>query len=77
MNVGTGSGASVMEVLQAVEKVTGQPVPKKMGERREGDPAELVANSDRLRQKLGWRPEYTELAGIVASAWEFEKNREV
>ena len=41
-----------------------------------GDPAELVANSDRLQQKLNWKPDYTKLTDIVASAWEFEKKRE-
>lgn len=74
-NVGTGRGFSVREVLAAVEKVTGKPVPHVFGDRREGDPAELVADSSKLRSRLGWRPEYTELERIVASAWPSEQRR--
>jgi len=74
-NVGTGSGYSVREVLQAVEEVTGQKVPYVVGPRREGDPAELVADSTKLRRELGWTPRSSELREIVASAWAFEKKR--
>ena len=74
-NVGTGRGFSVREVLAAVENVTGKPVPHVFGDRREGDPAELVADSSKLRHQLGWRPEYTELERIVASAWPSEQRR--
>ena len=72
-NVGTGSGRSVMQVLRAVEEVTGKKVPYTMGPRREGDPAELVANSDKLRSTLGWSPRYTDIREIVETAWEFER----
>src|SRR3954452_20674884 len=64
-NVGTGIGRSVREVIQAVEEVTGKKVPFVMGPRREGDPAELVANSDKLKRTLGWKPRYVELRDIV------------
>lgn len=74
-NVGTGHGFSVREVLAAVEKATGKPVPHVFGDRREGDPAELVADSSKLRNQLGWSPEYTELERIVASAWPSEQRR--
>ncbi len=77
MNAGTGRGASVLEVVRAVEDVTGREAPRKIGARRAGDPAELVANPERLRTTLGWKPRYDNLKDIVASAWEFEKNREV
>ena len=70
-NVGTGRGQSVMAVLRAVEEVTGKQVPYVIGPRREGDPAELVANSDRLQQTLGWRPEYTDIRKTVQTAWEY------
>jgi UDP-glucose-4-epimerase GalE len=70
-NVGTGHGYSVKEVLNAVEKVTGKKVPFKMGPRREGDPPSLVADSTRLQQELGWKPEYSELHQIVETAWEW------
>jgi len=76
-NVGTGSGYSVREVLRAVEEVTGRKVPCMMGPRREGDPAELVADSTRLRNVLKWTPRYSELREIVRSAWEFEKKRKI
>jgi len=74
-NVGTGSGHSVREVLRAVEEVTGKKVPHVMGPRRAGDPAELVANSSKLRRVLHWEPRYSELHNIVQSAWNFEQKR--
>jgi UDP-glucose-4-epimerase GalE len=74
-NVGTGSGYSVKEVLGAVEKVTGKPVPYVMGPRREGDPPALVADSTRLQSELGWKPEYSDLDTIVRTAWNWA-NRE-
>ncbi len=70
-NAGTGTGFSVKEVIQAVEKVTGRKVPFTLGPRREGDPPSLVANSDRLKSALGWQPRYTSLEEIVSSAWRF------
>jgi UDP-glucose 4-epimerase len=74
-NVGTGSGYSVREVLRAVEEVTGRKVPCVMGPRREGDPAELVADSTKLRSVLKWTPRYSGLREIVQSAWEFEEKK--
>jgi UDP-glucose-4-epimerase GalE len=68
-NVGTGFGFSVKEVLCAVEKVTGKRVPFEMGPRREGDPPVLVADSTRLKQELGWKPEWSRLEQIVETAW--------
>lgn len=76
-NVGTGTGHSVMEVVRAVEETTGSQVPYEIGPRREGDPAVLVANSDKLKQTLGWRPKYPNLRDMVETAWRFEKNRPV
>jgi UDP-glucose 4-epimerase len=70
-NVGTGTGHSVMEMLHAVEEVTGCKVPYRIGPRREGDPPVLVAASEKLRSKLGWRPQYTDLRSIVEHAWRF------
>jgi UDP-glucose-4-epimerase GalE len=74
-NVGTGTGRSVREVIEAVEAVTGEKVPYTIGPRRAGDPPELVADSGKLRKTLGWTPAYTELRDIVATAWEFEQKR--
>jgi UDP-glucose-4-epimerase GalE len=73
-NVGTGSGYSVREVVQAVEAATGKKVPCTIGPRREGDPPELVADSTKLRRTLQWTPLYSELRNIVATAWNFEQH---
>ena len=70
-NVGTGAGLSVLEVMNAVERVTGKKVPYTMGPRREGDPPTLVANSDRLRTELGWSPQRSAIDDIVSDAWAF------
>jgi UDP-glucose 4-epimerase len=69
-NLGNGTGFSVREVVEAVREVTGHPLPVRVGPRRPGDPARLVASSDRIRAELGWQPVHTELAGIVRDAWE-------
>jgi UDP-glucose 4-epimerase len=74
-NVGTGTGLTVMEVLRAVEQVTGSKVPYRIGPRREGDPPALVASSDKLRRTLGWKPEHSGILEIAADAWAFEQRR--
>ncbi|MBI2689194.1 MAG: UDP-glucose 4-epimerase GalE [Acidobacteria bacterium] len=71
-NAGTGRGYSVREVINAVERVTGKEVPHTIGPRREGDPAQLVADSSKLRQTLDWQPRHSTLEEIVESAWVFE-----
>jgi UDP-glucose 4-epimerase len=70
-NLGNGTGFSVQEVVEAVRTVTGHEVPVVVGPRRAGDPARLVASSDRIRADLGWAPQHTDLAGIVSDAWAF------
>jgi UDP-glucose-4-epimerase GalE len=72
-NVGTGTGHTVLEIIRAVEEVTGKKVPYTIGPRREGDPPVLVAASDKLRARLGWSPQYTDLREIVAHAWNFAR----
>src|SRR3954465_702430 len=74
-NLGNGTGFSVQEVVDAVRQVTGRPVPVVVGERRAGDPAQLVASSDRIRAELGWTPAHTDLAGIVDDAWDVTRAR--
>jgi UDP-glucose 4-epimerase len=74
-NVGTGIGHSVKEVLSAVERVTGKQVPYTLGPRREGDPPSLVADSQKLQKKLGWKPTRADLERIVADAWRFASAR--
>jgi UDP-glucose 4-epimerase len=74
-NLGNGTGFSVQQVVDAVREVTGHPVPVQVGERRAGDPAQLVASSDRIRADLGWTPRHTDLTGIVRDAWEVSRQR--
>lgn len=71
VNLGTGEGHSVMEVIRTVEKVGGRPVPVQLSGRRPGDPPALVANPGRAREVLGWEPQYRDLAAIVESAWQW------
>jgi UDP-glucose 4-epimerase len=68
-NLGNGRGFSVREVIEVARKVTGQTIPAIEAGRRPGDPAILVASSDKIRLELGWNPQYTELGAIVSSAW--------
>jgi UDP-glucose 4-epimerase len=63
-----------MEVLRAVERVTGKPVPFEATARRPGDTPRLVASSDKIRRELGWKPRYEELDQITATAWEWHRN---
>jgi UDP-glucose 4-epimerase len=72
-NCGYGRGYSVREVLDTVERVTGTALPVRHGERRPGDPAVLVADNRRIRERLGWQPRHADLEAIVASAWRFEQ----
>ena len=75
MNLGNGQGFSVLEVLKAVERVTGRQVSYNVVDRRPGDPARLVASSALAEQKLGWRPQYAELESIIETAWKWHRNR--
>ncbi len=68
-NLGTGQGASVRQVIDAAESVTGKQVPIEYGERREGDPPELVADSSLAKQALGWEPQITDIRHIIETAW--------
>ncbi len=68
-NLGNGRGFSVREVIDMVRKVTGQAIPAEESPRRPGDPAVLVASSEKIKRELGWKPEYTDLESIVRSAW--------
>ncbi|NLU69991.1 UDP-glucose 4-epimerase GalE [Streptomyces sp. HNM0574] len=70
-NLGNGNGFSVREVIDTVRKVTGHPVPEVTAPRRGGDPAVLVASAERARERLGWQPSRSGLAGIVEDAWQF------
>ncbi|MEU3274127.1 UDP-glucose 4-epimerase GalE [Saccharomonospora sp. NPDC006951] len=74
-NLGNGTGFSVRQVIEACRAVTGHPIPAVVSQRRAGDPAVLVAASDQARERLGWKPERTDLTGIVADAWRFTQDR--
>ncbi len=70
-NLGNGTGFSVHEVVQTCREVTGHPIPADIAPRRAGDPAVLIASSERARTDLGWKPERAELTAIVSDAWAF------
>ncbi|WP_067813249.1 UDP-glucose 4-epimerase GalE [Nocardia inohanensis] len=70
-NLGSGTGFSVREVISACRRVTGLPIASVDAPRRPGDPAVLVASSERATTELGWRPEHTDLDEIVSDAWDF------
>jgi len=72
-NLGTGHGASVRQVLDAVERVAGKPVPHSIGPRRAGDPAELVSDPAKANRELSWVPSMSDLETIVATAWAWHR----
>ncbi|KFZ43111.1 UDP-glucose 4-epimerase GalE [Anoxybacillus flavithermus] len=72
-NLGNGNGFSVKEVVEAARRVTGHPIPTKIVPRRPGDPARLVASSEKAKRELGWQPRYRAIEEIVASAWEWHE----
>ncbi|GLZ38680.1 UDP-glucose 4-epimerase GalE [Actinokineospora sp. NBRC 105648] len=74
-NLGTGTGFSNREVVQACREVTGHEIPADFAPRRAGDPAVLVASAEAATEHLGWTPERTDLRTIVADAWEFTRSR--
>jgi UDP-glucose 4-epimerase len=74
-NLGSGAGFSVLEVVDAVRRVTGHPLPTEIGPRRAGDPAVLVASSARIREDLGWVPRKPTVEEMVADAWAYVTSR--
>ena len=70
-NLGNGVGFSVKEVIETAKKATGLPIAAKVAERRAGDPARLVASSEKARKVLGWNPEHADLEEIISSAWKW------
>jgi UDP-glucose 4-epimerase len=75
-NLGSGSGFSVREVVEACRAVTGHPIPVEVAPRRSGDPAVLVASSAAATAALGWHPEKTDLHTIISDAWRFTRERQ-
>lgn len=74
-NLGNGTGFSVREVIACCERVVGKPIAARDVERRAGDPAVLIASSDKAVTELGWQPKHTGLDEIVAAAWDFTQSR--
>lgn len=70
-NLGSGKGFSVKEVVDVAREVTGKEIPAEIADRRPGDPAILVASSEKIKKKLGWSPKYTNLREIIEDAWKF------
>jgi len=74
-NLGNGKGFSVREVIDAVKKVTGKDFEVVESERRAGDPPILIAASEKIREELGWEPEYTDIETIVSTAWKWHQKK--
>ena len=73
-NLGNGIGFTVKEVIEAARKVTGHPIPAQITPRRAGDPARLIASSDKAKNILGWKPERGDIKVIIESAWNWHEN---
>ena len=73
-NLGNGRGYSVREVVEVARRVTGHPIPAVVQPRRAGDPAVLIASSERTMAELGWRPSRASLEDIIASAWRWHQS---
>jgi UDP-glucose 4-epimerase len=73
-NLGNGTGFSVKEVIEVVRKVTNHPIPAEVTGRRAGDPAILIASSDKAVKELGWTPKFNTLETIVETAWKWHSN---
>jgi UDP-glucose 4-epimerase len=74
-NIGNGEGFTVLEVIDSVRRVTGRSIAVEECPRRPGDPAVLVASSEKIKTELGWQPKFAELDKIIASAWEWHQRR--
>jgi UDP-glucose 4-epimerase len=72
-NLGNGNGYSVKEVIEAARQVTNHPIPEEVKERRAGDPAVLIASSEKAQRILGWKPQFDSLEKIVGDAWEWHR----
>jgi UDP-glucose 4-epimerase len=73
-NLGNGQGFTVKEVIDTAREITGHPIPAEISARRPGDPATLIASSDKIRRELGWQPRYPQLRDIIESAWKWHQS---
>jgi UDP-glucose-4-epimerase GalE len=74
LNLGTGRGASVQEVVELCREVTGHAIPTRACDRREGDPPELVADPSAAKREIGWEAQHTDMRGIIESAWRWHSS---
>lgn len=74
-NLGSSEGFSVLEILHEAERVTGEPVPHDIADRRPGDPAVLIASNKKAKDVLGWEPKRSEVQTILRDAWKWEQNK--
>lgn len=74
-NLGSGDGFTVLEMIEALSRVSGKPVPHVLAGRREGDPAVLIASSEKAVRVLGWSPKHSSIDEILTDAWNWENNR--
>ena len=72
-NLGTGGGSSVREVIESCRKITGHKIPAVEKARRAGDPARLVAASEKIQRELGWQPKFQDIDAIIESAWRWQR----
>lgn len=73
-NLGSGTGYSVKEIIEVARKVVGHPIPAEVAGRRAGDPAVLIASSEKAKTILGWQPEYDDITRIVTDAWQWHSS---
>lgn len=73
-NLGNGTGYSVKQIVEVARQITGHPIPVIYGPRRAGDLATLIADSTRIREELGWSPEFAQLGQIIQTAWEWHRS---
>jgi UDP-glucose 4-epimerase len=71
LNLGTGKGYSVLEVIDCAREVTGRDIPMRIASARAGDPARLIADPSKAKTLLGWEPDVSDLPSIVRSAWDW------
>ena len=73
-NLGNGQGFSVKEMIAAAEKATGRSIKVEIGARRAGDPAQLIASSEKARSVLGWKPQFTDVEQVISTAWRWHEH---
>jgi UDP-glucose 4-epimerase len=75
INLGSGNGVSVREVIETVERLSGAPIPTREEQRRPGDPPALIASAKRAEKVLGWKPSFTDIESIISTAWNWSSGQ--